>query len=56
MSRKKKLYTKKLLVRARRRQTLEELDNQKTNDTSFRWKHDAEMRKMLRGVDTSDWT
>lgn len=49
MSRKSKGYTKKNLAKARRARTIEQLNT--FPDLSFMYRHTAEMRKMLKGVD-----
>jgi hypothetical protein len=51
MSHKTKLYTRKLLHRARLRKEADAKANRIEADTQYRRDHDAEMRKMLKGVD-----
>ena len=49
MSRKTKTHTRRQLHRAARRRALEQ--KQVSADATFMYKHTAEMRKMLKGVD-----
>jgi hypothetical protein len=55
MSRKVKLYTRRLLHRYKLREAAEAKLEQHEADTGFKRAHDAEMSKMLRGVDRDRW-
>lgn len=51
MTQKKKLYTRRLLHRYKRKQAEEAKSEQREASTGFRRAHDSEMGKMLKGVD-----